>query len=127
MLNDHYLLKFREGAGNWVCDGYSVDVRYIALIVGEEVCISSASVTLGPLPFQKPYLFQVNAAEMRAGQCQLNGLTRDSVLQILELALKGSIMVLGTQMSLARAWDVPRLTGIQQLQSWARRPSRLET
>src|SRR4051794_15622384 len=106
-VNEQYSVAFQNAANSWLCDSYSVDIRYIALAIDERVRIASASITMNPLPCKQIANFNINAAELWTGQCQINGQTRSEVLNIIERAIAGQIEIHGKNFALGdgRALD----------------------
>lgn len=102
-MNEQYSITFRNAVSNWLCDLYCIDIRYIALLIGDHLRIMSASITMSPLPTERPIDFNVNVEQFWAGQCQLNRLALAEVLQVIDDARVGKIRIHGQDLVLENA------------------------
>lgn len=101
MINDALASRFQLAAESWVCDSYSIDIRYLAgLDSNDQYRIWSASVLLAPLPPQRNMSFQINKGKFIAGQLQLSGQSKNGLTKILELAIEGELKVHGKRLRL---------------------------
>ena len=85
---------FFRAANDWVCDSYSVDIRYIARKDGEEIYLNAAYIGLAPLPPAENMGFNIEANGLYAGQIQLTG-NKVDLLGILDSAIQGRIEAYG--------------------------------
>lgn len=101
MINDAIASRFQLAAGSWVCDSYSIDIRYFAgLDSNDEYRIWSASVLLAPLPPAKNLSFKISTGKFVAGQLQLSGQSKKGLIKILEQAIEGELKVHGNRLRL---------------------------
>jgi hypothetical protein len=85
---------FRDRANDWLCDGYALDVRYIALATKSGPEILAASVMFNPLPPLRTDLgFHIEGERYLIGQCQLQSNRRSSLIRILDRAVIGEIAI----------------------------------
>lgn len=100
-VNDHCKSNFLLATGEWVCDAYAITLRYIVFKndVGQR-WLADASIDVNPLPHSKDLRFEIEQAGISAGQIELNGQSRLQVLEILDLATRGTIAVNGEHYSL---------------------------
>jgi hypothetical protein len=100
-MTDDYLRMFFDAAASWICDGYSLDVRYIADNFEREPRIWDASITLNPLPPSANNTLRLEAAGILVGQVQEYPASRQSLVQVLEKAAKGLIPLAGCSLEVA--------------------------
>ena len=98
-MNDLNKDLFLRATNDWVCDSYSIDIRYIARRDGEEICLYAAFIGLSPLPPTENMGFNIEANGLYAGQIQLTG-KRESLLGILNKAIQGQIEAHGQLLTL---------------------------
>ncbi len=110
--------RFRSAAFNWLCDSYSVDIRYIVLNIDGQDFIVSALIQMNPLPSTLDLGFKIGMAELSAGQCQFDGLSFPKVCSIIEDALKGKISVHGKQYALDAEKAYSYYSGIDARDQW---------
>lgn len=89
------LQTFLCAADKWICDGYSVDIRYLADIEGREVSIWDASVYLNPLPPPRDLSFHINTGRFAVGQIQRPGLKKSKLTSLLHQAAAGELAIEG--------------------------------
>jgi hypothetical protein len=90
ILDDLNKDLFLRAANDWVCDSYSVDIRYIGRKDGEEICLIAAYIGLAPLPPTENMGFNIETNGLYAGQIQLTG-KKENLLEILNRATQGQI------------------------------------
>lgn len=83
-----------------MCDGYHLDVRFIAGGKGTSHEIWDALIGLTPVPPQRDHSFRIEADGFSAGQLQSNGESKQSLLALLERAASGILTVAGKDLSL---------------------------
>lgn len=91
---------FLLAAESWVCDGYSVDIRFVADFGHEVQSIWSLLITLSPLPPSVSHEFLVETEKISVGQIQKNLLSKTDVLKILGDAADGLVDAPSTQLRL---------------------------
>lgn len=93
MSNEDILQTFLGAADKWVCDGYSIDIRYIADIEDREAAIWDASVYLNPLPPPRDLSFHINTGRFAVGQIQRPGLKKSKLMGLLHQATDGELEI----------------------------------
>lgn len=99
-MDDLNKSMFFRAANDWVCDAYSVDIRYIARKDGEEFTLLSAYIELAPLPPTDDLSFSLELDGLCAGQIQMTE-KKENLLKILERATQGQIEAQGHLLNLA--------------------------
>lgn len=92
---------FLNAAKDWVCNSYSIDMRYFAGKNGDNLQLWEALIMLTPLPSSQDTSFQFETNPFYAGQSQLSGIPKKTLLQILERAAEGQINVYGHSFNLS--------------------------
>jgi len=90
-MTDNALRTFIEAAESWVCDGYALDIRYLADTRSEPALIWHASVHLNPLPPDRDNRLRIDSTGICIGQIQLHPERKVSLLQVLRDAAAGSL------------------------------------
>lgn len=91
MIDDHTKQVFIDSANEWVCDGYSASIRFIAGAEEQEFFIWEATITLSPLPPKADNSFYVQSKNIFLGQIDLISSTKKDLLQYIDNAALGSI------------------------------------
>jgi hypothetical protein len=91
---------FLEAAESWVCDGYFLDIRYMAGMRDDSSQLWDAMVELSPLPPQHDYGMRISDGSFVVGQIQSGKETKKSLLKILRDAATGLIHVGDTKLCL---------------------------
>ncbi len=105
MVDYTYRDHFLNAAESWLCDSYSVDVRYIAGNNGNELTIWEVFISMFPIPIVEDMSFNIQTDYFCAGQFQADGQSKQRLLEILNKASQGSVEVNG--MSLTLGGDEP--------------------
>jgi hypothetical protein len=94
-LNTSEIAKtFRDRANDWLCYGYALDVRYIAVVTESGPEILVASVMLNPLPpIRTDLSFHIEGGRYLIGQCQTQANRKASLIRTLERAVLGEIVI----------------------------------
>src|SRR5437879_8226675 len=104
MKTDAIADRFKRAAKAWVCDSYSVDIRFISRMSGVtedgQPRILAASISLHPLPAPQDLSFQREVGDLFVGQWQSTVQDKQSLLRIVEQAVNGSIAVEGRELRL---------------------------
>jgi hypothetical protein len=90
--------KFLKAARDWICDGYSLDIRYVQRLDLGAPQLWEAWVTLQPLPPKQRLSFTVATPLIVAGQRQFPRLKASQILARIEEAILGRIKVDDTQL-----------------------------
>lgn len=92
---------FLRSADDWLCDGYAVDIRYVAAAAASGPEIFSGLLLLNPLPPQRRDLsFRISGSRFVFGQHQVAAARKVSLLQALTRAASGEIDVPGQTLRL---------------------------
>ena len=97
-LADNFLIA----AEAWLCDGYALDIRYIADLDHGDAKIWDASVALNPLQPQQKLGFRISTPRIAVGQVQRPNSRRSDLLKTLALVTSGEIAVPGSRLRLVR-------------------------
>lgn len=92
--------EFLQAASEWICDGYSLDVRYLATEVGGVWQIIDASLVATPLARAKPDSFSIKFGDLIAGQEFSEALPKAEILHRLGLASTGKLTANGVELHL---------------------------
>lgn len=93
MTDESIKQTFLEAAQAWVCDGYSLDVRFLAGSDGEGYRIWDASIALNPLPVPRDDSFRIDSAKFVVGQIQRHHESKKSLLALVARAASGVIQL----------------------------------
>lgn len=85
--------SFLDAAAAWLCDGYSVDIRFIGGVKDGDVQLWSASIGLGPMKFDRDLSFNIQTANVVAGQLQSFPVSKSEALTILQQAVAGTVLL----------------------------------
>lgn len=86
---------FISAAEDWVCDSFSVDIRYFAGKHENDIHLWEALIVLNPLPPLHDMNFHVETSQFYAGQFQLSKQPKQKSLKLLNRAAQGQIDVYG--------------------------------
>ena len=100
MMNDPYKDQFLKAADDWVCESYSIDIRYIAKKEGEIVNLLGALINLTPLPATVDFSFCIETEDLYAGQIQLPNQPKNKLIKLLQNAANGRLEVKGNLLTL---------------------------
>lgn len=100
MSNINIKQDFLLAAESWVCDGYSVDIRFVADSGQEVQSVWSLLIVLSPLPPSVSHEFIVETEKISVGQIQKNLLSKNDVLKILNTAADGLVETPSTPLRL---------------------------
>lgn len=92
--------QFLEAAREWICDGFALDVRYLATKQDGVLRVIEASLTATPLTEVEPVSFSIEVGSLVAGQEFIRSLPRDEILDRLDRATKGCIDANGLKLLL---------------------------
>lgn len=70
MSNELVLQTFLAAADGWVCDAYSLDIRFLAGRTENGIEVWDASLALNPLPAKRDLSFRIESADFVIGQFQ---------------------------------------------------------
>lgn len=110
--------QFLESAREWICDGYALDVRYLATKQDGVFRIIDASLTATPLNEVEPVGFSIEVGSLVAGQEYFRSLPRDEILARLEMAAQGKISANGLDLLLLRNSNSSYYSEFPMRDSW---------
>lgn len=85
---------FLASIEGWVCDGYSLNVAYLALLSSDGIMrLLGLSVSTGPQSIDPAFGFAVQSARIAAGQIIRNCASKDEILAFLRQASSGHVTV----------------------------------
>lgn len=92
--------QFFESATEWICDTYSLSVRYLSIDIDGTNRIVDAVLFASPLPPERVENFTVKAGGILAGQKIFPSLSKVAILEKLDSAASGQLDVDGIQFKL---------------------------
>jgi len=118
-LSNEFILKtFLDAADAWVCDGYSIDLRFLANVAENKTELWDASVTLTPLPAQQDLGFQINTAGILVGQIQCVGPSKKELIAVLADASDGMLRLSDRVLSLSKEHSYFLYSDMSQRERW---------
>lgn len=102
MNNESTRAAFWDAADDWLCDGYSIDVRYFAQ-PGSANRILQAKIALAPLKPPFDNRFQISTDSFVLGQAQGYPMEKSAVMDVLAAALDGRLEIPGERYRLQSA------------------------
>jgi hypothetical protein len=96
------LSRFMEAAREWVCEGYSLDLRYLAGSLEAGYPIWDAVIRLNPLPANSDLQFQLDTGDLSGGHIQSSGDSLERLLDVVQTATLGRIQARERTLTLAR-------------------------
>ncbi len=100
LTNETFKQAFLDAADAWVCDGYSVDIRFIAEVDGDGARLWDGSVALNPLPAERDIGFRIESTNLIVGQIQRFREKKRSLLALLDRAADGVLQLPGKELPL---------------------------
>lgn len=91
---------FKDSTTQWLCDGYSADIRFFATRENEEWHIRGAKISLNPLPATTDMTLWQENANFVLGQIQINRAYKKDLVEVVDNALNGKILVSNTELRL---------------------------
>ena len=93
--------RFKVSTDEWICDSYSIDIRFIALAdEGGALRLLTASIALNPLPHQQDLGFKIKTEHLFVGQLQISGVSKKRLSEVIDSAIEGEINIYGQQLKL---------------------------
>lgn len=109
---------FFTAAESWVCDKYTIDIRFIAYLQEGNWQLWNAELRLNPLPLDETSSFKVEFEQFKAGQIVRNGVRRKEIFEILEAAARGQIIVDGQRLSLVTEYEFDFYSEMVHRNNW---------
>jgi hypothetical protein len=94
--------SFLKRCEQWLCDGYSSDIRYIATATQDGPTLFDAAVLLNPLPHTLAHPLSLALPTLLAGQEQTARVPKEQLLDIVRRAVSGTIRVGGQELALPK-------------------------
>lgn len=91
MTEDKTFNSFHEAASDWVCEGYSATIAFIALNYMGQLSILDAHILFSPLPPRQDNSFIIKNDDIYVGQFDLVSASKSDLLQCIDNAQKGLI------------------------------------
>jgi len=83
--------SFLAAAEAWLCDGYGIDIRYVAIISDGELKLCAAMVGLVPRKPDVQGSFRITTNHVIAGQIQRHSLNKTDLMRVLREAVDGRL------------------------------------
>lgn len=83
MNNKPVMQTFLDAADAWVCDGYSIDIRFLAILSENGGELWDMSLALNPLPAKQDLNFYIESETFAIGQIQNSGRDKNTLLSLL--------------------------------------------
>lgn len=109
---------FLQAASQWICDDYSLDIRYLATKADTGLQVLDAAMVISPLAQSKPTSFFVEFGSMAAGQEFTETLPKVELLHRLTLATQGKLTANGKTMSLHGESSLEHYSEFPAKESW---------
>jgi hypothetical protein len=131
-MSDPQRASFLRNVSAWLCRGYFLDIRYLALATETGDELLGAVVGLSPTAPSEDVSFELKVAKLKAGQIQMAA--PDSAFDVLREACEGTLAINGLRLPLSRRGAIgyysdnsdPRKPGVDfHLRIQADRPSTL--
>ncbi|MCG8085510.1 MAG: hypothetical protein JAZ13_07310 [Candidatus Thiodiazotropha taylori] len=91
---------FLKEAAQWICDKYSLDIRYYTIKEDKEYIIQTCSIQLHPLSYVRDNSFAIESDLFAIGQFQKNNMSRDQLLEFLNHWILGEVNINDKKMQL---------------------------
>lgn len=109
---------FLDACTGWLCDNYSLSIRYLGGPIDTGHELWSAAITLVPLPAVRDYRLRVVRPGLVAGQIQEEGVSANRALQLITAAAEGSIAVHDMTLKLPHDVALRRQSTTRQRNPW---------
>lgn len=101
MSAEDYLELFKSASSQWLCDPYSVEIRYVARKVSESTgSILSCYVAFYPIVWPKPDKVRVSTSQIIAGRERLSNVSLNVLKEILERLENGKLSLDNLELTL---------------------------
>lgn len=92
--------QFLKSSTEWVCDSFSLSIRYLAVRDQGVIKILDAALSAGPLPLNKKFDFSIETRSLVAGQKTFPKLSKDALNKKIKEASEGRVEVNGMHLIL---------------------------
>jgi hypothetical protein len=93
--------NFLSAIDAWLCDGYSLDIRYVARPTSDGPELISAAIAMYPLEASKNLSFSIATDNILCGQLQRYPATKRELVEILTAAIQGNIVLADTTLRIS--------------------------
>lgn len=91
MIYDQIKNSFIESSNEWVSDGYSVSIRFVAGVDDGNSSIWEAEILLSPVPIDENNSFLIKKDKIFLGQIDINSAKENELIEIIKNASQGFI------------------------------------
>ena len=110
--------RFFQLANFWLCDSYSICIRYLALRKSNSIQIINASLAVLPEPPMTTNDFELDTHSLLAGQITFVSLSKVKVVQLLMAATDGKLNVHGLSLCLEKESQLNFYSDIPHNDTW---------
>jgi hypothetical protein len=100
MSSEGHLDLFKSAANEWLCDPYSVEIRYLAIREDDANVLLSCSINFWPIKFATQKSLAVVANNLIAGQEQLNDMSLNKIKLFINNLEEGKLVLNDMTLSL---------------------------
>ena len=100
MSGEDHLGLFKSAANEWLCDPYSVEIRYLAIREADVNILLSCSINFWPIKFATQKSLAVVANNLIAGQEQFNDMSLDKIELLINNLEHGNLVLNNITLSL---------------------------
>lgn len=118
MYGEQLIQAFLEAANSWICEGFSIDIRYIALRRADQLEIVEATIALGPVQQPQGANFTIATPNLVAGLHQASAVTKKQALTALKMAAGGLLEVDNLSLGLAAIDDLDAYSEMTHRDRW---------
>ena len=110
--------RFFQLSNFWLCDSYSICIRYLALRKSNSIQIINASLAVLPEPPMTTNDFELDTHSLLAGQITFVSLSKVKVVQLLMAATDGKLNVHGLSLCLEKESQLNFYSDIPHNDTW---------
>lgn len=119
MSGEDHLGLFRTAASQWLCDPYSLEIRYVARKVNESTgSILSCYVAFYPIAWPKSEMERVSTSQMIAGRERLSNVSLSELRKILEELEGGKLSLENLELTLESKSSLSYFTEMVSNDRW---------
>lgn len=100
MSGEDHLGLFKSAANEWLCDPYSVEIRYLAIREDDANVLLSCTINFWPIKFATQKSLAIVANNLIAGQEQLNDLSLEEIMLFINSLEQGNLVLNNITLSL---------------------------
>ncbi|WP_075188413.1 hypothetical protein [Teredinibacter haidensis] len=99
-MSDEFKDTFLEESSEWICENYSLDIRFFSIKENGNILMQACSVSLNPLPLIHDNSFIIETDSFVIGQLQKNDMSKEYLIDFVECCSKGTVNVYDKEMAL---------------------------